>query len=80
MKTAVKRWGNSLALRIPKAYAAETHIRNGSEVEVSLKSGALVVRPIRRKRRVLSDLLKQITPSNRHAAVPTGQPAGHEVW
>jgi antitoxin component of MazEF toxin-antitoxin module len=46
METAVQRWGNSLALRIPRTYAVETGISEGSEVELTLKSGALVVRPI----------------------------------
>ena len=80
MKTAVQRWGNSLALRIPKAYAMETKMRDGSEVELSLKSGALLVRPVRRKRHVLADLLKKITPANRPVAVSTGKPDGLEVW
>lgn len=80
MKTSVQRWGNSLALRIPSAYAAETRISEGSEVELTLKSGALLVRPVLRKRYALADLLKRITPSNRHDAVDTGKVAGQEVW
>lgn len=80
MKTAVQRWGNSLALRIPKAYAEETKLRDGSQVELILRSGALVVRPVRRSRHSLADLLKQITPSNRHDEVATGKPVGQEVW
>ena len=80
MKTAVQRWGNSLALRIPRAYAAETRISAGSEVELTLKSGALVVRAIVRKRYALPDLLKRITPSNRHESVATGGAVGREVW
>ncbi len=80
MKTAVQRWGNSLALRIPKAYAVGTSIRDGSEVQLSLKSGALIVRPVRRKRHVLADLLKQITPLNRHDETSTGKRVGREVW
>ena len=80
MKTAVQRWGNSLALRIPRAYAAETKISEGSEVDLTLKSGALVVRPVVRKRHALRDLVRRITPSNRHKSVPTGGVVGREVW
>jgi antitoxin MazE len=80
MKTAVRRWGNSLALRIPRTYAAETRISEGSEVELTLKSGALVVRAVVRKRHSLPDLLKRITTSNRHASVATGPALGQEVW
>jgi antitoxin MazE len=80
MKTAVQRWGNSLALRIPRAFAAETKIQDGSEVELSLKGGALVVRPVRRSRLALNDLLKKVTPANRHDEVQTGVSVGRETW
>ena len=80
MKTSVQRWWNSLALRIPSVFAAETQISEGSEVELTLKSGALVVRPIRKKKHALADLLKQVTPLNRHDSVETGQGVGNEVW
>lgn len=80
MKTAVQRWGNSLALRIPRAYAAETRIAEGSEVDLTMKSGALVVRPIVRKRHSLADLVKRITPANRHNSVSTGAAVGQEAW
>jgi antitoxin MazE len=80
MKTAVQRWGNSLALRIPSSFAAETHISEGSPVELTLKSGSLVVKPIIRKSHTLDELLKRITPSNRHDATDTGKAVGQEVW
>jgi antitoxin MazE len=80
MKTAVQRWGNSLALRIPRAYAAETRISEGTEVELTLKSGALVVRPVLRKRHALADLLKRVTSANRHDSIETGSAVGKEVW
>lgn len=80
MKTSVQRWGNSLALRIPRAFAAETRIRDGSEVELSLKGGALVVRPVRRSRLALGDLLRKVTPTNRHEEVQTGAAVGQEIW
>ena len=79
MKTAVRRWGNSLALRIPRTYAQETRISEGSEVELTLKSGALVVKVVARKRHSLSDLLKRVTPSNRHETVETGKAIGLET-
>ena len=80
MKTAVQRWGNSLALRIPRAFASETRISEGSKVELTLKEGALVVRPIRRERYSLASLLKRVTPSNRHESMSTGARVGQEVW
>jgi len=80
MKTSVQRWGNSLALRIPRAYAAETKISEGSEVELTLKAGTLVVRPVVRKRHALADLLQRVRSANRHLAIETGPPVGKEVW
>ena len=80
MKTAVQRWGNSLALRIPRAYASEVRISEGSKVELSMKSGALVVRPISRKRHSLAELLRRVTPANRHESISTGASVGQEAW
>ena len=80
MKTAIQRWGNSLALRIPRAYAAETRIAEGSPVELTLKSGTLVVRPLTRKRHLLADLLKRVTRTNLHGSVDTGKAVGQETW
>ena len=80
MKTAIQRWGNSLALRIPRTYAVETHLSEGSEVELTLKSGTLVIRPIVRKRYSLTDLVERITPANRHDSVETGLAVGQETW
>ena len=80
MKTAVQRWGNSLALRIPSAYAAETRISEGTEVELTLKSGSLIIRPVQRERQSLNELLKRITPQNLHDSVDTGDSAGRESW
>ena len=80
MKTAVQSWGNSLALRIPKAFAAETDLHEGSEVELTLSKGNLVVKPIRRKRRSLDELLKGVTAKNIHAETDTGDAIGKEVW
>ena len=80
MITAVQKWGNSLALRIPRAYAEETHIHDGSSVDLSLQEGNLVVRPVRKIVFSLDDLLKGVTPHNRHEAVDSGSAVGQEIW
>jgi antitoxin MazE len=79
MKATVQRWGNSLALRIPRAFATETRIAEGSEVELTLKSNTLVVRPILRKKHSLIDLVKGVTAANRHGSVDTGEAVGQEA-
>lgn len=80
MKTAVQRWGNSLALRIPKAYALETQLHDGSEVELSIKGANILISPIKCKRHSLSEMIQQITPANLHESIETGASVGKEVW
>ncbi len=75
----VTRWGNSLAVRIPKALAEQTRIQEGSEVELSVTEGVLTVRPRARAYR-LEELLAEVTPENRHDEVDWGEPQGKEVW
>jgi len=79
MRTHVQRWGNSLAVRIPKAIAADAGFEDGAEVELRVRERSLVVaRPERRYR--LSELVAKITPRNRHDETPTGRVAGREIW
>lgn len=67
MQVQVVKWGNGLAVRIPKAVAAQAHLQEGERLEMSVsEDGALVLRPAR-PRYALNDLLEGITPDNRHA-------------
>lgn len=79
MVTRVQKWGNSLGLRIPKAFAAEAKVGEGSPVELSVENGALLVRPVRR-RYSLGELLARVTRRNVHGEVGSGAPVGREVW
>jgi antitoxin MazE len=80
MRTRIQRWGNSLALRIPKSLAAESHLEQGLLVEVSLLDGKLLVTPLRPPAISLEELLQGITPENLHRAVDTGPAVGNEAW
>jgi antitoxin MazE len=80
MKTTIQRWGNSLALRIPKAFAEETHVRDGTPVVLSLSDGSLVVRPVRRPRASLKSLLSEIDAAKLNFAVFEDAPRGKEIW
>ena len=80
MKTRVQKWGNSLALRLPKAFAAEARLENGAVVEVSLVDGKLVIVPLVEPVLTLRDLLAQVTDQNLHHEIETGPAIGHEVW
>src|SRR5687767_1008983 len=57
MKTRIQKWGNSLALRIPKSFAAEAQLKEGAPVELSLVDGRLVVSPVREEAVTLEQLL-----------------------
>ena len=80
MEAKIQKWGNSLGLRIPKAFAAEVGVGPGSSVDLSVHEGDLVVRPLRSDVLRLADLLERVTPSNMHAEVSTGSAVGNEVW
>jgi len=80
MRTKVQKWGNSLALRIPKAFALDTQLENNSVVEVSLVEGQIVIKPISPRRWSLDQLLSGVTSDNIHREIDTGIAVGDEVW
>jgi len=80
MKSSLKRWGNSLAIRIPMSFAAEIGVEQGSPVEISLREGSLMISPLPKPRLTLEDLLAEVTEENRHAEVAVEGPVGREVW
>ena len=80
MQTKIQRWGNSLGLRIPRAVAVEAGVDVGAEVALSVRDGDLIVRPTRRAKYRLDDMVRKITPKNLHREVDTGTPVGREVW
>jgi antitoxin MazE len=76
----ISKWGNSLAIRIPAAAADSVGLSEGSEVEIKVKAGALVVSPTRKRSYDLKELVDQITPENRHGLIDWGKPVGKEAW
>ncbi len=79
MKTVVQKWGNSLALRIPKNMAEYIKVKEGGSVELTEEKGNLLIKPAQVKPS-LKELISQIKPSNLHGETQTGQPVGKEVW
>jgi antitoxin MazE len=79
MATKIQKWGNSLGVRIPKALAEQLGLGVGSTVDLTVRSGALVLRPRRVEKLSLADLLSQVTPENRHGEIDTGGAVGREV-
>ncbi|HEV3259745.1 MAG TPA: AbrB/MazE/SpoVT family DNA-binding domain-containing protein [Gemmataceae bacterium] len=80
MKTRVQKWGNSLALRIPKSFAAEAGLHANAAVDLSLVKGALVVQPVAPQPLSLEDLLRGVTADNLPGEWNTGADVGKEVW
>ena len=80
MVTKIQKWGNSLGLRIPKSFAREANIEEGSSVDISLERDRLVIKPIRVTQYKLSELLSKVTEDNRHEEISTGNALGKEVW
>jgi antitoxin MazE len=80
MRTKIVKWGNSLGLRIPKSFADEVQVTDGSAVELTLEDGQLVIRVAREPEYALDELLSGITDENLHAEVDAGDAVGGEAW
>ncbi len=80
MRTRIVKWGNSLGLRIPKAFAEEVRVVEGSVVDLSMENGNLVVKVTEPDRVDLEDLLEKITDDNIHEEIDPGDAVGGEVW
>jgi len=80
MQVKVQQWGNSLALRIPKTYAADIKLHKGSIIEISETEGKLVIKPIEEPEFTLKQMLAGVSKENIHHEIETGAPVGNEIW
>ncbi len=81
MQTKIQKWGNSLAVRIPKAFVEEARVAYGTPVNLFLNDGKIVIEPRHAEPKPrLEDLLKGVTERNVHSEVKTGAAVGREVW
>ena len=80
MNTTVQKWGNSLALRIPRAVAKDIRLHPGSVVAITLVAGTIVVKPRRQRHYALTQLLRGVTKRNRHTDLDWGGRIGQEAW
>jgi antitoxin MazE len=75
----VARWGNSLAVRLPKAVAEQAQLQEGVAIDIAVIDGCVTIQrrpPVYR----LDELVEQVTPDNRHNETDWGGPQGAEVW
>jgi antitoxin MazE len=80
MQARVQRWGNSLAIRIPKPFALEIGLEQNTLVIVTISEGKLLLEPIVEPKYTLEQLLAEVTEDNLHHEVDTGEVVGNEVW
>jgi antitoxin MazE len=76
----VKKWGNSLAVRIPQRVADELGLRDDSDIEINSNGATITLRPIAPGELTLESLLEGITPENVHAEFDWGPDVGAERW
>ncbi len=80
LKSKVQKWGNSLAVRIPKGLAGEIGIENNSSIKMMVEEGVLHIVPDRGAQWTLDALLAGVTEENKHDEWETGAAEGSESW
>ena len=78
MEAVVKKWGNSLGIRIPSLIVRELSLKDGSYINIDDKGKQIIITPIKKNR--LPEMISKITEKNLHAEIETGEPVGNEIW
>jgi antitoxin MazE len=77
VRASIARWGNSLAVRVPKEVAASVGLREGVAVELTVEDGAIV---LRRRRYDIRDLVAAMADVEPPPLLLDDEPRGSEVW
>jgi antitoxin MazE len=80
MRAHIRKWGNSLAIRIPRTFASEANLADGTPVELSLADGKLVAAPVRKAAATLRRLVARVRPEQLHGETEWSGPSGQESW
>ena len=80
MEARIEKWGNSLAVRIPRSMADQIDLREESLVTLTVNGGELTISSIVVDPKTLEQLLEKIADTNLHDEVDFGPPVGKEVW
>jgi len=80
MSTKIQKWGNSLAVRLPKSVIEETNLEEGSSVGIIRELNQIIIKHIPPKKQTLTELVRKISPSNKHGEESWGIPTGNEIW
>jgi len=79
MHVRVRKWGNSLAVRIPKPLAKDAEVTEGTVLNLAVSEGKVVATPVERKLS-LRELLSKVNKNNLHGETDFGRPVGREIW
>ena len=80
METTIQKWGNSLAVRVPRSMAQKLALRVGSTVAMREEKKTIIIRAAPKTRKSLKALIAMIRPENMHEEMDWGKPAGKEIW
>ena len=80
MHVRVQKWGNSLAVRIPKPLAEDAQVKEGTVLNLAVSEGMVVATPVEQRKWSLKQLLAQVSKRNLHSEVKFGPSVGREIW
>jgi antitoxin MazE len=80
MKTQLARWGNSIAIRIPKSVAVAAELQEGDQMEMAVEGPGIVKMQKPKCKATLKELIRAINAENRHGGDDWGRPVGEERW
>lgn len=79
MRTTVKTWGNSLAVRLPRAFADEVGITEDTPVDISVQEGSIILSPVEGRKKRLAKLVSLMTADSLHSDDDFGDSVGREL-
>ena len=77
MRASIARWGNSLAVRVPKDVAASVGLREGAALDLTIEDDAIV---LRRRRYDIAELVASMADAGQPPMLMEDAPRGSELW
>ena len=79
METVVRKWGNSLGIRVPNYFVRKLSLNDGSRLSINSNGNEIIIKPVQ-KTQNLAEMLSKINRQNQHEEIAVSGPAGKEVW
>ncbi len=76
----LKKWGNSLAVRLPKEITNNINLKENSKLTIDIIDGKIIATPVKKSKITLDEILEGITPENYGEVIDFGSPVGKEIW